>query len=107
MKNYVDYSPFIYKNENKKKTALFKDTPIRMYHEPDINWWVENRAKDYNTINSVDLAGFYNALRLAGSESVELMTTYQKRKDFEKGSSPHSWTIVDNVELVDWFFGKI
>lgn len=107
MKNYVDYSPFVYKNEDRNKTALFKDTPIRMYHEPDINWWVENRAKDYNTINSVDLAGFYNALRLAGSKEVELVTSYQKRKNYEKGASPHSWTIVDNGELVDWFLEKL
>lgn len=107
MKNYVDYSPFVYNNENKNKTSLFKNTPIRMYHEPDINWWIENRAKDYNTINSIDLAGFYNSLRLLGNKKVELITSYQKRKDYEKGSSPHSWTIVDNLELVDWFLEKI
>ena len=107
MKNYIDYSPFVYKNENKNKTNLFINTPIRMYHEPDINWWVENRAKDYNTINSIDLAGFYNSLRLLGNREVELITTYQKRKDYEKGSSPHSWTIVDNLELVDWFLKRI
>jgi hypothetical protein len=28
-------------------------------------------------------------------------------KEFEKGSSPHTWTIVDNEELVDWFLKKI
>jgi len=105
--NYTDYSPFVYRNEDKDKTRLFKNTPIRMYHEPDINWWIENRAKDYNTINSIDLAGYYNSLRLIGNKEVELITTYQKRKNFEKGSSPHSWTIVDNEELVDWLLGKM
>ena len=103
MKNYIDYSPFVYKNENIAKTSLFKNIPIRMYHEPDINWWVENRAKDYNTINSIDLAGFYNSLRLSGNKKVELITSYQKRKDYKKGSSPHTWTIVDNAELLAWF----
>jgi hypothetical protein len=38
---------------------------------------------------------------------VELITSYQKRKDYKKGSSPHTWTIVDNEELADWFLGKI
>ena len=107
IKYYIDYSPFVYKNENKDKTSLFKNIPIRMYHEPDINWWVENRAKDYNTINSIDLAGFYNSLRLSGNKEVELITTYQKRKDYEKGSSPHTWTIVENEELLAWFLGKM
>jgi hypothetical protein len=107
MKNYIDYSPFVYKNENRNKTSLFKKIPIRMYHEPDINWWIENRAKDYNTVNSIDLAGFYNYLRQAGNMEVELITSYNKRKDYEKGSSPHTWTIVDNEELVDWFLSKL
>ena len=107
IQTYIDYSPFVYKNENKNKTALFKNTPIRMYHEPDINWWIENRAKDYNTINSIDLAGFCNSLRLTGNNEVELITTYQKRKDYEKDPSPHTWTIVDSEELVVWFLGKM
>lgn len=107
IKNYIDYSPFVYKYENKNKTNLFKNIPIRMYHEPDINWWVENRAKDYNTINSIDLGGFYNSLSLLGSKKVELITSYKKRKNYENGSSPHTWSIVDNEELVSWFLEKI
>ena len=78
-----------------------------MYHEPDIKWWVENRAKDYNTNNSIDLAGFYNYLKQAGNTQVELITSYKKRKGYAEGSSPHTWTIVDNEELIDWFLGKI
>lgn len=38
---------------------------------------------------------------------VELITSYIKRKDYEKGSSPHTWTIVDNEELLDWFLRKL
>jgi len=103
---YIDYSPFTYGNVSKSKLNLFKHVPIRMYHEPDIKWWVENRGKDYNTINSIDLAGFYNYLRQAGNMEVELITSHNKRKDFKKGSSPHTWTIVDNNELVAWFLDK-
>ncbi len=107
MKAYINYSPFVYKDEERSKIGLFKNTPIRMYHEPDIDWWIENRAKDYNTFNSIDLAGFYNYLRQAGNKQAELITTHHKRKGYAKGSSPHSWTIVDNEELVDWFLSKI
>ena len=107
MENYINYSPFVYSDENRSKIQLFKHVPIRMYHEPDIKWWVENRGKDYNTINSIDLAGFYNYLRQAGNMEVELITSHNKRKDYKKGSSPHSWTIVDNEELIAWFLGKM
>jgi len=107
MENYINYSPFVYTDENKSKIQLYSSVPIRMYHEPDINWWVQNRAKDYNTINSIDLAGFYNYLRLAGNKEVELITSSKKRKDYDKGTSPHTWTIVDNNELVQWLLKKI
>ena len=102
LESYIAYSPFVYRDEQKRKIDLFKDIPIRMYHEPDIEWWIKNRGKDYNTINSVDLAGFYNALIQAGNANVELITSYNKRKGFEEGSSPHTWTIVDNEEMVEW-----
>jgi len=107
MEKYINYSPFVYSDENRSKIKLFKDIPIRMYHEPDMKWWVENRGKDFNTINSIDLAGFYNYLRQAGNMEVELITSLNKRKDYEKGSSPHTWTIVDNEELVAWFLGEM
>jgi len=107
MEEYIDYSPFVYSDENRSKIELFKDIPIRMYHEPDIKWWVEKRGKDYNTINSIDLAGYYNYLRQSGNMEVELITSYNKRKGYKKGSSPHSWTIVDNEELLTWFLGKM
>lgn len=103
IEKYIEYSPFVYSDEKRSKIELFKNIPIRMYHEPDIRWWIKNRGKDYNTINSIDLAGFYNYLIQAGSMETELITSYNKRKGFKKGSSPHSWTIVDNNELVSWF----
>lgn len=107
LESYINYSPFVYSNEEKIKTQLFAHIPIRMYHEPDIDWWITNRAKDYNTINSVDLAGFYNYLQLAGNKDVELITSYSKRRDYDSGASPHTWTIVDDEELINWLLQKI
>ena len=107
LKNYINYSPFVYTDENNTKIKLFKNLPIRMYHEPDINWWIKNRAKDYNTINSIDLAGFYNKLNIIGNNEVELITSVNKRNGFEEGSSPHTWTIVNSDDLVTWILKHI
>jgi len=46
-------------------------------------------------------------LKQAGNTQVELITSYNKRKDFNTGSSPHTWTIVDNEELIAWLIGGI
>ena len=54
-------------------------------------------------MNSVDLAALINQLKLLHNDQSELITTYQKREGFEEGASPHTDTIVDYAELMDWF----
>jgi hypothetical protein len=101
--NYIDYSPFVYKAEDGGNAKYLRNVPVRAYHEPDVNWWIENRRKDYYSMNSVDLAALINQLKLLHNDKSELITTYQKRNGFEEGSSPHTDTNVDYAELMDWF----
>lgn len=44
--------------------------------------------------------GFCRYLRQEGNSQVELITSNNKRKDYRRGSSPHTWTIVDNEKLL-------
>jgi len=101
--NYVDYSPFVYVAEDGGNAEDLRDIPVRAYHEPDVNWWIENRRKDYYSMNSIDMAALINQLKLLNNENAELITTHQKREGFDEGSSPHTDTIVDYAELMDWF----
>ncbi|RPI70981.1 MAG: hypothetical protein EHM47_11125 [Ignavibacteriales bacterium] len=101
--NYIDYSPFVYTAEEGGNAEELRNTPVRAYHEPDVNWWIENRRKDYYSMNSIDMAGLINQLKLLNNEDAELVTTHQKRKGFSEGSSPHTETIVDYAELMEWF----
>lgn len=101
--NYVDYSPFVYNAEDGGNAEELRNVPVRAYHEPDINWWIENRRKDYYSMNSVDLAGLINQLKLLNNDNAELITTYQKRVGYNEGSSPHTDTFVNYAELIDWF----
>lgn len=98
---YVEYSPFVYTAEEGGNVKHLRNVPIRAYHAPDVNWWIENHRKDYYSINSVDLAGLINQLKLLHNNKSELITTYQKQAD--EDSSPHSDSFVDYAELMDWF----
>ncbi len=102
---YRDYSPFCYSQPNSGNAIWFKNIPIRAYHEPDINWWIDNRRKDYYSINSIDQAALINKLKLMGNEQAELVSTHRQRAGLVDGASPHSWSIIDNEELVEWFVG--
>lgn len=99
---YIKLSPFYYGDETGGKAALLKDMPIRLYIEPDVNWYIENRGKDYLDMNAIDCAGMINRLKLMGNKSAALICTQNKgfREDGER--DPHAWSIVNEKELIDW-----
>ncbi len=100
---YVAYSPFVYGAPDGGNAVYLRDLPVRAYHEPDIDWWIENRRKSYYNMNSLDQAALINELLLQGNERAELVTTHRQRAGYEEGSTPHTWTMVDEPELIAWF----
>lgn len=100
---YLDYSPFSYIAPDPEKLSCFKDIYIKAYHEPDVNWWMDTRRKDYYSMNSVDLAAFVNELNILGNANAELVTTQNKGYRPDGSRHPHSWAIVDVPEAVAWF----
>jgi hypothetical protein len=103
---YVRYSPYIFGEAQGGNAVHLRDIPLRAYHEPDVEWWIENRRKSYYSMNSLDMAALVNELRVLGNDQASLVSTHQRRAGFSEGSSPHTWSIVDNAELVDWFLGR-
>ncbi|UCE93309.1 MAG: hypothetical protein JSV73_10945 [Flavobacteriaceae bacterium] len=100
---YASYSPFCYALQSKETLNSFKGIAVRAYTEPDVNWWIENRRKDYYGMNSIDLAAFVNALKIHGHDQAELIITTDKGFSDNGSRHPHNWSIVDEKELVQWF----
>lgn len=57
---------------------MLKNIPIRLYAEPDVVWWIENKGYDYYTINAVDQAALVLKLRTLGNTKADLITTTGK-----------------------------
>jgi len=104
---YIHYSPYCYVANGGQYLQLFRHTAIRAYTEPDVQWWMRTRGKDYYGMNALDLAAFINELRLLGNEKAELILTYEKGYLPNGERHPHSWSIVDERELIDWFLEEI
>jgi hypothetical protein len=102
---YINYSPFCYTAENGGNAKAFKNIYLRCYTEPDVNWWMENRGRDYYGMNAIDLAALVNQLKILGSKKAELITTTGKGIRENGSRHPHSWSIVDEKELIEWFVG--
>ena len=103
MMAYIDYSPFCYTAENGGNAKSFKNIYLRCYTEPDVNWWIANRGRDYYGMNAIDLAALVNQLKILGSKKAELITTSGKGIREDGTVHPHSWSIVNENELVEWF----
>jgi len=100
---YISYSPYCYTAENGGNARAFKNIYLRCYTEPDVNWWIENRGRDYYGMNAIDLAALVNQLKILGSKKAELIITTGKGFREDGNRHPHSWSIVDENELVEWF----
>lgn len=103
---YRAYSPFSMAAPDGGNASFLRDIPVRAYHEPDVDWWIANRRKSYYDMNSLDLAAFVNQLLLLGNPQAELVTTHASRTGYADGASPHTWSIVDDGELVEWFLAQ-
>ncbi len=101
---YVQYSPYTYfDRKGTQHLPALKDIAIRAYTEPDVQWWMTTRRKDYYSMNAIDLAALINELHILGNEKAELILTQNKGYQPDGTRHPHSWSIVDEQELVDWF----
>jgi len=86
---------------------LLKDTPIRIYIEPDVKWRVENWNRDASTFNLIDATALINILRLMGNQEAELITTHGRGYRPNGSRNPHSWSIVDERDLTRWLTDRL
>ena len=105
MEAYINYSPYCRDCPDGGNAAIYKNTYFRTYTEPDVKWWMENRGIDYCSMNAVDAAALINQLHILGNKKAELILTENKGYRPDGKRHPHSWSIVDNAELVEWVLG--
>lgn len=102
MQNYFKMSPYSFNDTSQQAIKLLLNMPIRLYTEPDVNWWLREGA-DYAGMNAFDFAALANELTRLGNTRVEMITT--DHKGFRKPANerhPHSWSIAEPKDLVKW-----
>jgi len=104
---YKENSPFLASAKDGGRLSLLRNLPIRFYSEPDTIWWKEQRATEYQDINIYDLKKAKAQLLELGNNQSELILS--KNKGYRKDGTrhPHSWSIVDEHELLGWIKNKI
>lgn len=104
---YLKISPYSLSDTNQTAIKKLTDIPLRIYTEPDIDWWLKERKSDLTKINATECSAIINELNRLGNKNATLITT--QNKGFRKPDNirhPHSWSIVDNDELIKWLLEK-
>lgn len=77
--------------------------PLRVYNDPDINWYIDTYRSNYKDMNVFDSAAMINWLKSMGNNKAELINALGKGYRKKQNSrNPHSWSIIDSKELVEW-----
>ncbi len=103
LSKYHNISPYSFTDTTQSAVKKLTKIPLRIYTEPDIKWWMEERGADLTSMNSAECSAFINELNKLGNNNATLITT--QNKGFRKPDNirhPHSWSIADNNELIKW-----
>ncbi|MBP6397344.1 MAG: hypothetical protein KA340_05655 [Saprospiraceae bacterium] len=100
---YYQLSPYSFSDTTQSAIKKLINTPLRIYTEPDVSWWLKERNADLTSMNATTCSAMINELNRLGNQKAQLMITHNKgyRKPDQK-RHPHSWSIVDNDELINW-----
>ena len=96
-------SPYSFSDTTQTNIKTLINCPIMLISEPDIIWQMEERNRSIYDLNTLDCSLVINSLRLLGNKNAKLVLT--NNKGFRKltgKKNPHSWSIAEAEETVNW-----
>lgn len=101
IKPYETYSVFTFETKNIQNLIALENTKLRFYTEPDKIWWKENMGADYEQMNAFHIKRLSEFLT-SNNFNVEYIPTENRGFRSNGERHPHSWSIVDKEELLQW-----
>jgi pimeloyl-ACP methyl ester carboxylesterase len=99
---YQAASPMVREAKDSANELLLKNTAVRTYHDIDADWIIKNRNRSLYETNLLDGSEFVNRLFTAGNKNAEFMKSKIPGRRSNGQFHPHSWNIVDEIDLVQW-----
>ncbi len=99
---YIEHSPFSRTEKDGGNAKYLLKTPTKIYCDPDINWHLNNRQRDYYHINAADQTALINYLTLNGNKNADFKPCVGKGYRLDGTRHPHSWSIIDTEDCLKW-----
>jgi hypothetical protein len=72
-----------------------------MYTDFDVEWLIQQRHRDLYW-NGTDIIAMVNSLKIMGNEGANVIIIYGKGFKLEGSKHPHSSTIMESVDCLNW-----
>lgn len=100
--NYDKLTPFNSELTSPGNEKYLKNIGVRVYHDVDIVWQLKNRRRSLFDSNALAASEMINRLLLLKNDRAEFMPAKQPGYRSSGVRHPHSWSIVDEVDLIQW-----
>ena len=100
--NYNKLTPFNSKLSKSGNEKFLASIPVRLYEDIDVEWQLKNRRRSLYDSNALDASELINDLLILGNEDAEFVTATAPGYRSSGLRHPHSWSIVDEVEFIQW-----
>lgn len=99
---YVKNSVYTRGEAKGGNTQYLKTVPVRVYSDPDIDWAMKQRQRDYYDMNAPDHTAMIIELNLQGNDNAEFVNCLGRGYRMDGTRHPHSWSLVDANDCVEW-----
>ncbi|MGD1045062.1 MAG: alpha/beta hydrolase [Bacteroidota bacterium] len=104
---YSYLSPFSMDTKYGEHEKYLKDIAVRTYHDVDIAWRLINSNQSVKDDNYFSTSELIRRLLAMGNKKAEFMQSYQTGYRSNGRRHPHSWSIVNEIECVQWIKGLL
>ena len=107
LKKYQQVSPFLRDMSDTVNERSLTGIAVRTYHDVDVSWFIQNRGRSLYETNMLDGSELISRLVSLGNREAEFITSKIPGRRSNGTRHPHSWNIVDEVDLVQWIKEKL
>ena len=100
-------SPYSFSDTLQTNIKALINCPIMLITEPDIIWQMEERNRSLYDLNTLDCSMVINSLKLLGNKNAKLVLTTDKGyRKLTGRKNPHSWSIADSEQTINWLLSQ-
>lgn len=101
-KKYVEHSIYSWGAKEGGNAKYLTKTPVLMFTDLDTDWLINERHRDLNDWNGIDIIAMTNQLKIMGNENAKVIVSHGKGIRLDGSKNPHSWSIMDSEVCLNW-----